>query len=79
MSNQNSVLLRIGEAIEELRRAFAELATETEISIGTAKQLRREIGEGIEREAELRNLLRDRGLASYQDETGRPNHDPSNS
>jgi hypothetical protein len=62
-------LTRIGEAIEELRRAFGELVTDVEIGLETAKNLRRDIAEGLEREQKLRDLLRDRGLASYGEDS----------
>lgn len=79
MSNLTQALQRIGEAVEEARRAFGALATEVEIMDNASKQLRREVAEGIDRETELRDLLRDRGLASYNtDEPGRPNNDPRN-
>jgi len=61
-------LLRLGEAVEDLRRAYSEVVTEIEIAIETAKNLRKDIAEGREREAKLRALLRDAGLASYDDE-----------
>lgn len=68
MSTLTESVERIGNAIEEIRRAFVELITETEIANTTIKQLRRDISEGLNREAELRNLLRGRGLASYDPE-----------
>lgn len=81
MSNLTQALQRIGEAVEESRRAFGALATEAEIAAASMKSLRKEIEEGRKREAELRNLLREKGLASYDqpDDQGRPNHDPRNS
>lgn len=68
MSALTETVERIGEAIEEIRRSFVDLITETEIANTTVKQLRRDISEGLNREAELRNLLRERGLASYEPE-----------
>ena len=80
MSNLTNALQRVGEAVEEARRAFGQLVTEIEIHENAAKQTRRDIEDGLKREAELRELLRDRGLASYNDdEPGRPNNDPRNS
>jgi hypothetical protein len=67
-------LLRLGEAVEDLRRAYSAVVTEIEIAIDTAKNLRKEIAEGREREKELRALLRDAGLASYNDEPKGSNH-----
>lgn len=71
-------LLAIHDAIEALRRAYAELATEVEICLDTAKQLRRDISEGREREAELRAMLREAGLASYDESNDRRNHVSNN-
>ena len=68
MSALTETVERIGAAIEEIRRSFVDLITETEIANTTVKQLRRDISEGLNREAELRNLLRERGLASYEPE-----------
>ncbi len=80
MSNLTQALQRIGEAVEEARRAFGALATEVEIVDNASKQLRRDAAAGVEREAELRELLRGAGLASFNDdEPGRPNNDPRNS
>lgn len=79
MSNLTQTLQRVGEAVEEARRAFGALATEIEIVDGASKQARREIEEGLVRETALRELLREKGLASYNEaEPGRPNHDPRN-
>jgi len=79
MSNLTQALQRVGEAVEEARRAFGALATEIEIADNASKQTRQQIEEGLKREAELRDLLRDKGLASYETtEPGRPNHDPRN-
>jgi len=79
MSNLTTALQRIGEAVEEARRAFGLLANEIEIVEGASKQARRDIEEGLEREAKLRELLRGAGLASYnENEPGRPNNDPRN-
>lgn len=80
MSNLTQALQRVGEAVEDARRAFGQLATEVEIIDGAVKQTHRDIEAGLKREAELRDLLRDHGLASYQvRKPGRPNNDPRNS
>ena len=76
MSNLTQTLQRLGEAVEESRRAFGQLATEIEIVDAAARQARQDIDAGKKRETALRELLRDRGLASYNDQPGRPNHDP---
>ena len=73
----NKQLARVAEAIEELRRAFGEFLVEAEISIETTRTLRREIQEGRDREQVLRDMLRESGLASYDNERSR-NNDPRN-
>lgn len=78
MSSLIQSLQRVGEAVEDIRRAFGQLATEIEIADNAAKQTRGDVEAGIKREAKLRELLRGRGLASYDDKPGRPNHDPGN-
>ena len=81
MSNLTQALQTIGEAIEDARRAFGKLVTEIEILDNASKQNRRDIEDGLKREAELREILRDRGLASYNDDDPgrRPNDDSRNS
>lgn len=68
MSNLNHCVERINVAFEELKRAFSAMVSEIEIATGAAKALRDELKAAHEREKQLRDLLRDRGLASYDDE-----------
>jgi hypothetical protein len=80
MSNRTQSLQRLADAFEDARRAFGQLATEIEIADNAARQSRHDVEAGIKREAELRELLRDRGLASYDDtKRRRQNDDPGNS
>lgn len=69
MSHLTNALVELHSAVDQLRRAANAIADEIERSDNAARQQSVDIAAGLKREKELRDILRSRGLASYdQDE-----------